>query len=316
MIRRSSFLAVVLAAVAGLGIGVVSVAFDGSPPRPASHDEHSYLLAADTFADGRLANPTHSHWRHFETFHVLQRPTYASKYPPGQGLLLALGQVLWHPILGVWLGMAAMCAAVAWMLLAFFRPPWALFGGLLAAIRLGLNSYWSQTYWGGAVAACGAVLVFGALPRLLRQGTRGAAPCLAAGLSLLALTRPLEGLVFSVACGLFLLRAAHSRADVSPGRIYRRLLVGTAPWLGLVLLGLGVYHHAVTGDPLRFPYRVHSEAYGLPPQFLWQEAGDRPELRQPRLQRYAESVHDRFERRQDATRVAAKNLRRWERVWL
>src|SRR5579863_4315744 len=44
-------------------------------PQPTVHDEFSYFLMSDTFAHGRVANPTHPMWRHLEATYVNQKPT-------------------------------------------------------------------------------------------------------------------------------------------------------------------------------------------------------------------------------------------------
>jgi hypothetical protein len=239
-------------------------------PLPAIHDEFSYLLAADTFAHGRLANPTHPLWKHFETIHEIQQPTYASKYPPAQGLVLALGQVAGgHPVVGVWLSIALACASVCWMLQGWVPRRWALLGGLIAALNLGFFGYWSQNYWGGALAATGGALLFGSLRRLVRHLAVGTAILMAVGLVILANSRPFEGLVASLPAAAVILTSI-LRGDKQPCRIW--LVRVVAPILIVVLAGvalMGYYNLRVTGSPWQFPYSEYERQYPFTPIFLW-----------------------------------------------
>jgi len=236
---------------------------------PMITDEFSYLLAADTFASGRLTNPAHPMWRHFESMHILQQPTYMSMYHAAQGLILAAGKLAaGHPWWGVYASVAVMCALLCWMLQGWLPPKWALLGGLIAVLRLGLFGYWINSYWGGAAAAIGGLLVLGALPRLMRGNRVGHSVLMAAGMGILANSRPYEGLVLSLAVCALLALWLWRRGQI--GRTLLRVALPGIVTLAVVGCGTAYYYRAVTGSPLRMPYQVVRKRYAPARIFLWE----------------------------------------------
>lgn len=233
-------------------------------PKPAIQDEFSYLLAADTFASGRLANPTPPFAEHFETLQELIRPVYASKYPPLAGLVMAAGQKLTGvPWTGIWLGMGILCAAICWALQGWLPPVWALAGSLIAVLHIGIVSYWTESYWGGTFTAIGGALLMGALPRLIERARAGPALAFAAGLAILANTRPFEGLVFALICsGWLVFRSAN----------LKRALLPMALLLAPVAVAMAYYNFRLTGHALELPYVAHDREYARLEPVLWQTA--------------------------------------------
>jgi hypothetical protein len=238
-------------------------------PQPFVHDEFSYLLAADTFASGRLTNPTHPMWVHFESFHITQKPTYMSMYFPAQGLFLAAGKVLaGHPWFGVLLSAGLMCSAICWMLQAWLPPGWALLGGALAVMRLALFTYWIDSYYGGAVAAIGGALVLGALPRIMHRARVRDGLLMALGVAILANSRPYEGMWLCLPVAVVLLWWAVRKAHFDAPALMRRM---TAPAALLLVVGacMAYYDYRVFGNVFTLPYQVNRATYAMAPYFLW-----------------------------------------------
>jgi len=267
-------------AVAAVGLSTLLLRVAVLPveriPQPFLHDEFSYLLQSDTFAHGHLSNPTPKMWEHFETFHVIFQPTYCSKYFPGQGLFLALGQVVFgHPFWGVWLTSGLMCAGITWMLQGWFSPGWALLGGFIAMLRFGVFGYWADSYWGGNVAAIGGALVLGALPRIKSSQRLADVGLMGLGLALLANSRPWEGLILSLPVAMILLFWMLSKDKPALKVSLLRIALPLGLMLGATVGWLAYYSWRTTGNPVRAPYQVYEQTYGTVPYMIWQ--GMRPE---------------------------------------
>jgi hypothetical protein len=255
-------------------------------PYPHVHDEFSYLLASDTFASGRVANPTHPLWQHFESMHIIHEPTYVSKYPPLPGMFMALGQVTTgSPWAGVLLGVAAMCGGICWMLQGWLPPKWGLLGGILAGMRLGVSGYWVDSYWGGAWGAFGGALLIGALPRIKRRSKVRDAVALALGVAILANSRPFEGMALSLAVGLALLWWMIRLDRRALRAALRRFVLPATAILVAVASAMAYYNGRTTGYATRMPYMVHQDTYQVYPIFLWQSAVAPPVYRHLMMRR-------------------------------
>jgi hypothetical protein len=279
-----------LVASVGLGLLAVFFAWFGSQikgfPEPIYHDEFAYLLAGETFASGRLTNPSHPMGWFFETYHQLQFPSYSSKYPPAQGIVLALGFLLGAPIYGVWISHGILTALTVWMARAYSPLRYAVWVGAVVGLWFGFLCYWVQSYWGGTVAAIGGVLIWGGTKRWIDYPRLLPAMTIGAGAGLLLLSRPFEGFLACFVPGLLIAR-----------ELLRMLAQKvTLPRLATILGVLGpvlvaavfqlLLNRAVTGDAFTLPYQEYNRQYDSNPILFWQNPRVPPQFNHARMENF------------------------------
>lgn len=173
---------------------------------------------------------------------------------------MAVGLAIFgDPWFGVWLSCGLLAAALVWAMQGWLPPAWALLGGFLA-LPLCLDSYWMNSYWGGAVAAIGGALVLGGYARVIRSNRPVYAIAIGIGIALLANTRPYEGLVFSIPVAVaFLL----SRPRWSAIALIAAVLIAA-------FAATAAYNRAVTGNAFELPFTEYAHQYAHIPLFNFQ----------------------------------------------
>jgi len=238
-------------------------------PLPKIADEFGHLLVADTFAEGRVTNAPHPLWQHFETLYVLQGPTYASIYPVAQGAVLAAAKVAGlHPWFGVCLSVGLMCGAICWMLQAWLPPSWALAGSLVVASRIAIDSYWMNSYWGGAVACAGGALMLGALPRMFQRKRVLDTLPFATGTLIVVQSRPFEGLLLCIPIAVWIAIRLFRESREGRVQLVTRVMLPLLLACTTIVFATLYYNQRVTGSNL-LPYQLHQKIYGTPQNLRW-----------------------------------------------
>jgi hypothetical protein len=278
--RRAVAYAIVF--VLALAASLLTIRFRGQPQPPRwFEDDYGYLLTADTYVHGRVANPPHPMRSHFEAMYILQQPKYVSMYLPGNPLVLAFGRVAFgRAVYG-----AAVFTALAAMALLFALRGWvaheAAFALACIAAVHPVMTDWGDSFHSGSVSVAGGALIAGAVARK-RHALLFGLGCLA-----LLFTRPYEGFVVAL---LFTMIAI-----VRGGIRVRDAVVATV----IVAIGLGLFaanNAATTGDPLTTPYGKYNSRYLSAPNFIWQRAGTMPRYDVPEFVRIYRQFRGYYER--------------------
>lgn len=122
-------------------------------------------------------------------------------------------------------------------------------------------------------------MVLGALPRLFRRPRVSTALILAAGLAILANSRPFEGLLLAIPVAVAMAVWMAGKRRLSKAPLAMRVVAPVAVVLLLVAMAMGYYNWRVFGNPLTLPYQINRATYAVSPVFIWQSPRPEPVYR-------------------------------------
>ena len=241
------------AAVALVTMGVIWYLWGSLRQVPVFHDEASYLLQAETFAHLRWAMASPPLPSFFEQFHVFVTPTFASKYPPGHGILL---------VPGIWLGLPGLvpllfnglAAAILFVLVRRVTNGWVALITFALWLPMQENLWFRASYFSEITTSVLWLLGWFALLKWRETAQQRWLSTVAACTAWMAITRPLTALAFALPVGAVVLW------DISRQRKWRSLVYPAVLGLAILCL-LPVWNAKTTGNWRETPYGLYSKIY-------------------------------------------------------
>jgi len=147
---------------------------------------------------------------------------------------------------------------------------------VLFALYLRPGMYWTNSYWGGSLAASGGALVLLSIGISRERQSPLSGALFASGILLLFWTRPFEGGVFTLTILIVFAR------QIWRARSLAALLAATC-----VFVAGGVFtccdNRAVTGSPFQLPHLLHDRQYATVPALWILPMRPEPTYAHPRL---------------------------------
>lgn len=220
---------------------------------PVMHDESAYLLQAQLFARLRWTGPVPPMPAFFQQIYILFDPARASKYPPGNSLVLALGTLIGAPGLPV-IVMSGCASALIFMVAR------RLAGGVTALLTwVTWQSafpimFFHANYLSEGVTSLAWVATWWGILRWRDGAGRRWLVLAAAATAWCFISRPLTGAALGIAalaCVLWQCKRANSWRDLVPA-----MSVATG-----ILAILPLWNWRTTGDLTLSPLTAYTKAF-------------------------------------------------------
>jgi hypothetical protein len=109
---------------------------------------------------------------------------------------------------------------------------------------------------------------------------------MAAGIALLSITRPYEGLLLSLPVAIVLGRWLVSGKNRPPAAVLLRRAVPPVALILAAVTWLGYYDYRAFGSPFTLPYTVARNTYAVAPYYIWQPPHSIPKYRHDEMRRF------------------------------